>query len=106
MKINYAVICFKELDTNHMKLKHKCLYEEEPDDMDLAMLVKELETDPSFDMIGDDDYEMIVLSRERDAEFMDQLDIPEEIQDTVQHDNRNITNNSIVNISITNNVNN
>jgi adenine-specific DNA methylase len=101
MKINYVVICFKQLDDKNIRLKHKCLYEEEPNDMDLAILVKELETDSSFNMIGDDDYEMIVLSREFDSEFMNDLNIPEEITDT-EYDNRDITNNSISITSSTN----
>lgn len=92
MKINYAVICFKQLDEDRIRLKHKCLYEEEPTDMDLAELVRELETDPSFDMIGDDDYEMIVLTRELDSEMMDKLNIPQEIE--TEYDNRDISNDS------------
>ena len=94
MKINYAVICFKQLDDERIRLKHKCLYEEEPEDMDLVELVRELETNPEFNMIGDDDYEMIVLSREFDAEFMNELNIAEEIQEA-EHDNRNITDDPI-----------
>ena len=81
MKINYAVICFKEIDENLIEVKHKCLYENKPSEERLDDLMRELNEDEEFGMIGDDDYEMVVLDYNEHPEMFESFDIPTEIED-------------------------
>jgi hypothetical protein len=81
MKINFAVICFKELDENLIEVKHKCLYEDEPNESCLDNLVRELYEDPEFNMVGDDDYEMVVLNYKEHPEMFESFEIPTEIEE-------------------------
>jgi hypothetical protein len=81
MKVNYAVICFKEIDENLIEVKHKCLYEEKPSENCLDDLMRELNEDVEFNMVGDDDYEMMVLNYKEYPDMFESFDIPTEIED-------------------------
>lgn len=59
----YAIICYKRLDAENIETKHKCLYMHKPDEDTILGLQHELATDEEFGMVGDDDYEMILISK-------------------------------------------
>ena len=79
MKINYAIICYKELDGDNIQVKHKCLYENKPEDVDIFSLQQELDTDEEFGMVGDDDYEMMLI--DRDNELWETFGLPYEVNE-------------------------
>jgi hypothetical protein len=82
MKLNYAIVCYKDNDDDQtMEIKHICCYENEPSETDVESLVKELREEEAFGLVGDDDYSMMLLDRsdEKEAEMMEKLDIPLEI---------------------------
>lgn len=81
MKLNYAIICYKQIDEDHIEVKHKCCYEQEPRESDIESLKEELATDEDFEMIGDTDYEVRVINRWDDYELMDLFEIPIELND-------------------------
>lgn len=79
MKLNYLVLCYKDLDGENWEIKHKCIYETMPTEQSLTHLMMELATDPEFGMIGDDDYEIQVFDRSLSTYWFDVLEIPEEL---------------------------
>lgn len=79
MKLNYAILCYKNLPDDEMLVKHVCAYENLPDDEDAASLQAELAVDPEFGMIGDTDYEIIVLERAKMPDMFDYLKIPKSL---------------------------
>lgn len=81
MKINYAIICYKKLDETHAEIKHKCLYENEPQQVDFDSLQEELATDEELGMVGDDDYEMMLINRYDHPNNMKLFKIPDEIEE-------------------------
>lgn len=79
MKLNYALICYKELGGDDIQVKHKCCYENRPNEDDIKSLVEELAIDGEFGMVGDDDYKIKLISRVEQPELMKLFDIPEEL---------------------------
>jgi hypothetical protein len=85
MKVNYAVVFADVVDGNEMKIKHICVYENEPDQSDIDLLASELAVDEEFGMVGDMDYKIYKFDRsiEEHNEFMSvELELPEEIDGT------------------------
>lgn len=82
MKVNYAVVFADVVNGNEMKVKHICVYENEPEQVDIDLLASELAVDEEFGMVGDMDYKIYKFDRNNSdhAEFMDvELDLPKEI---------------------------
>lgn len=79
MKLNFAILCYRDLPEDDMEIKHVCAYEHLPSSEDAASLQAELAIDPEFGMIGDSDYSIIVLERSKSPEMFDYLKIPEEL---------------------------
>jgi len=85
MKVNYAVVFADVVDGNEMKIKHICVYENEPDQSDIDLLASELAVEEEFGMVGDMDYKIYKFDRsiEEHNEFMSvELELPEEIDGT------------------------
>ena len=85
MKVNYAVVFAKIVSGDEMKIKHICVYENEPDQSDIDLLASELAVDEEFGMVGDMDYKIYKFDRsiEEHNEFMSaELELPEEIDGT------------------------
>ena len=85
MKVNYAIVFADVVDGNEMKIKHICVYENEPDQSDIDLLASELAVDEEFGMVGDMDYKIYKFDRsiEEHNEFMSvELELPEEIDGT------------------------
>lgn len=78
MKINFALICFKQIDDLNADVKHICLYQTQPSALDIEHLKQELATEPEFNMIGDEDYEITLIARPDDEETFVRLGIPAE----------------------------
>jgi hypothetical protein len=85
MKVNYAVVFADVVDGNEMKIKHICVYENEPEQVDIDLLASELAIEEEFGMVGDMDYKIYKFDRsiEEHNEFMSvELELPEEIDGT------------------------
>jgi len=85
MKVNYAVVFADVVNGNEMKIKHICVYENEPDQSDIDLLASELAVEEEFGMVGDMDYKIYKFDRsiEEHNEFMSvELELPEEIDGT------------------------
>lgn len=85
MKVNYAVVFADVVNGNEMKIKHICVYENEPDQTDIDLLASELAVEEEFGMVGDMDYKIYKFDRsiEEHNEFMSvELELPEEIDGT------------------------
>jgi hypothetical protein len=85
MKVNYAIVFADVVDGNEMKIKHICVYENEPDQSDIDLLASELAVEEEFGMVGDTDYKIYKFDRsiEEHNEFMSvELELPEEIDGT------------------------
>jgi hypothetical protein len=85
MKVNYAVVFADVVDGNEMKIKHICVYQNEPDQSDIDTLVSELAVEEEFGMVGDTDYKIYKFDRSisEHNEFMSvELELPEEIDGT------------------------
>jgi hypothetical protein len=85
MKVNYAVVFAKVVSGDEMKIKHICVYENEPDQSDIDLLASELAVDEEFGMVGDMDYKIYKFDRsiEEHNEFRSvELELPEEIDGT------------------------
>jgi hypothetical protein len=85
MKVNYAVVFADVVNGDEMKIKHICVYENEPDQSDIDLLASELAVDEEFGMVGDMDYKIYKFDRsiEEHNEFMSvELELPEEIDGT------------------------
>ena len=85
MKVNYAIVFADVVDGNEMKIKHICVYENEPDQSDIDLLASELAVDEEFGMVGDTDYKIYKFDRSNPDhnEFMSvELGLPEEIDGT------------------------
>lgn len=85
MKVNYAVIFAKIVSGDEMKIKHICVYENEPDQTDIDLLASELAVEEEFGMVGDMDYKIYKFDRSNPEhnEFMSvELGLPEEIDGT------------------------
>ena len=85
MKVNYAVVFADVVSGNEMKIKHICVYENEPDQSDIDLLASELAVEEEFGMVGDMDYKIYKFDRsiEEHNEFMSvELELPEEIDGT------------------------
>ena len=85
MKVNYAVVFADVVDGNEMKIKHICVYENEPEQVDIDLLASELAVEEEFGMVGDTDYKIYKFDRsiEEHSEFMRvELELPEEIDGT------------------------
>lgn len=85
MKVNYAVVFADVVDGNEMKIKHICVYQNEPDQSDIDTLVSELAVEEEFGMVGDTDYKIYKFDRSNPEhnEFMSaELELPEEIDGT------------------------
>jgi len=85
MKVNYAVVFADVVDGNEMKIKHICVYENEPDQSDIDLLASELAVEEEFGMVGDMDYKIYKFDRsiEEHNEFMSvELELPKEIDGT------------------------
>lgn len=65
---------------------HTCCYENQPTEIEVEDLKRELATDPEFLMIGVSEYEIGVMSRMDNPEWFEALGIPEEIDET-EYDN-------------------
>lgn len=82
MKLNYAIICYKQLDEDNINVLHSCLYENEPSEVDIDSLQQELYTDEEFGLVGDVvdvDYEMILI--DKNNPFWEELELPNEINE-------------------------
>ena len=85
MKVNYAVVFAKVVSGDEMKIKHICVYENEPDQSDIDLLASELAVEEEFGMVGDTDYKIYKFDRsiKEHNEFMSvELELPEEIDGT------------------------
>lgn len=85
MKVNYAVVFADVVGGNEMKIKHICVYQNEPDQSDIDLLVSELAVEEEFGMVGDTDYKIYKFDRSvlEHNEFMSvELGLPEEIDGT------------------------
>jgi hypothetical protein len=85
MKVNYAVIFAKIVSGDEMKIKHICVYENEPEQVDIDLLASELAVEEEFGMVGDTDYKIYKFDRsiEEHNEFMSvELELPKEIDGT------------------------
>ena len=85
MKVNYAVVFADVVNGNEMKIKHICVYENEPDQTDIDLLASELAVEEEFGMVGDTDYKIYKFDRSNPDhnEFMSvELELPEEIDGT------------------------
>ena len=83
MKLNYAIICYKQLDEDRIQVKHSCLYENKPTQVDFDSLQMELATDKEFNMIGDDDYEMALI--DKTSKLWSTFNLPTDINDDKVH---------------------
>lgn len=79
MKLNYAILCYTHLPGEEMYIKHVCAYEEMPSNEDAASLQAELAIDPEFGMIGDSDYEIIIIERSKMPDMFEYLKIPKNV---------------------------
>lgn len=77
MKLNWMILCYKELENGGMSIIHACVYEKKPVQSDWDSLREELATDEEFGMIDDDDYEMLLVDREEGYRWFEDLGIPE-----------------------------
>lgn len=85
MKVNYAVVFADVVSGNEMKIKHICVYQNEPDQTDIDLLASELAVEEEFGMVGDTDYKIYKFDRSNPehAEFMSvELGLPKEIDGT------------------------
>jgi hypothetical protein len=85
MKVNYAVVFADVVNGNEMKIKHICVYENEPEQVDIDLLASELAVEEEFGMVGDTDYKIYKFDRsiKEHNEFMSvELELPEEIDGT------------------------
>ncbi len=85
MKVNYAVVFADVVNGNEMKIKHICVYENEPYQSDIDLLASELAVEEEFGMVGDMDYKIYKFDRSNPEhnEFMSvELELPEEIDGT------------------------
>jgi hypothetical protein len=85
MKVNYAVVFADVVGGNEMKIKHICVYENEPEQVDIDLLASELAVEEEFGMVGDTDYKIYKFDRSvpEHNEFMSvELELPEEIDGT------------------------
>ena len=85
MKVNYAVVFADVVNGNEMKIKHICVYENEPEQSDIDLLASELAVEEEFGMVGDTDYKIYKFDRSNPEhnEFMSvELGLPEEIDGT------------------------
>jgi hypothetical protein len=80
MKINYVIICYKRLDEERIQVRHKCLYKNKPNQVDFDSLEEELATDENFGMVGDYDYEMMLINREENFNLWTMFEIPNELE--------------------------
>lgn len=82
MKLNYAIICYKRLSEDDINVLHSCLYENEPNEVDIESLQQELYTDEEFGLVGDVvdvDYEMILI--DKNNPFWEELELPNEVNE-------------------------
>lgn len=85
MKVNYAVVFANIVNENEIKVKHICVYQNEPDQSDIDLLASELAVEEEFGMVGDTDYKIYKFDRSNPDhnEFMSvELGLPEEIDGT------------------------
>jgi hypothetical protein len=85
MKVNYAVVFAKVVSGDEMKIKHICVYQNEPEQVDIDLLASELAVEEEFGMVGDMDYKIYKFDRSNPEhnEFMSvELELPEEIDGT------------------------
>jgi hypothetical protein len=85
MKVNYAVVFADVVSGNEMKIKHICVYQNEPEQSDIDLLASELAVEEEFGMVGDTDYKIYKFDRsiKEHNEFMSvELGLPEEIDGT------------------------
>ena len=85
MKVNYAVVFAKVVSGDEMKIKHICVYQNEPEQVDIDLLASELAVEEEFGMVGDMDYKINKFDRSNPEhnEFMSvELELPEEIDGT------------------------
>ena len=85
MKVNYAIVFADVVNGNEMKIKHICVYQNEPDQSDIDLLASELAVEEEFGMVGDTDYKIYKFDRSNPDhnEFMSvELGLPEEIDGT------------------------
>ena len=93
MKLNYLLVFCKFPEGSTSKdfmegkpisgliIKHATAYEEAPNTEDVKSLITELETDEEFGMIGDKDFEIMMVSRDDFEQLFDQLGLPEELNE-------------------------
>ena len=82
MKLNYAIVCYKQIDDDNINVLHSCLYENEPNENDIDSLQQELYTDEEFGMVGDVadvDYVMILINTSNP--LWEELELPYEINE-------------------------
>ena len=85
MKVNYAVVFADVVSGNEMKIKHICVYQNEPEQVDIDLLASELAVEEEFGMVGDTNYKIYKFDRSiaEHNEFMSvELGLPEEIDGT------------------------
>lgn len=85
MKLNFVVLCVKDNNDGSMNIKHICCYESFPTEDSINDLHRELAEDESFGMIGDTDYETLILDRNKpgveEALINMDLNLPTEIDE-------------------------
>jgi len=82
MRLDYLILCYKELEDGGMSIIHACGYPSEPKDTDWNSLRMELATDEEFGLIGDTDYEMLLVSRKEDGnKWFEDLGLPETFEE-------------------------
>jgi pimeloyl-CoA synthetase len=85
MEVKYATIATKQEEENKVLVKHICVWESAPEEEDIKGLVKELWERPEWDMVGDDDYDLVNLERSEENEHIfEQLNIPKELTEQKQ----------------------
>ena len=77
IKINWAILCYRDNPDDTMTVVHACGYENEPTQETADGLREELETDPEFGLIGEE-YEMMKINREEGYKYFEMLGIPDE----------------------------
>ena len=75
MKINWAILCYRDNEDGSMNILHACCYEERPTQKIADSLREELSG-----MI-DEEYEMLLIDRENGFKYFEELGIPETFEE-------------------------
>ena len=82
MKTNFMIIC-GNISEGNINVKYASLYETQPENNDVQILVEELATNEELGLVGDTDFNVYILDRSNEdhAKMFDNMQVPLEIQE-------------------------